>query len=268
MLRLKAECKSAVVDAPFFSRDRSVEKVSRVKLHTWFGREHPQNPARSWLIHFGRLGQSTRRMIQYKVVVEALAEAQLEIVRINPLADGVRRSKIKGRAFYRLQFSQRDESRIDRSHARCIDLQHMRQHVTLPLARQIEVGMVSKVEDRIFVGGSRILDSQCAPTQRVAHRRGEGAGETLIAIFAHIRELDPIFDFFGFPDHLIEPADPSVQSVVAIVFWRGIRLTVKLKTAMRDAVRIAADDASEMRRLRLILLDRVTTQHHVVELSV
>ena len=37
---------------------------------------------------------------------------------------------------------------------------------------------------------------------------------------------------------------------------------------MRNTIRVAADDASEMRSLRLVLLDRVATQHHVVDLSV
>src|SRR5438309_3677805 len=45
MLGLQAKCKSPVVDAAFFSGDRSVEEVSGVELHSWLSREHLQNPA-------------------------------------------------------------------------------------------------------------------------------------------------------------------------------------------------------------------------------
>src|SRR6202165_4844859 len=80
MLRLQAKCESPVVDAAFFSGDRSVEEVSRVELQSRFGREHLQNPASGRLVRFGRLGQLTRRMIQHEVVVVPLAQTQLGIV--------------------------------------------------------------------------------------------------------------------------------------------------------------------------------------------
>src|SRR5258708_3260108 len=95
MLRLEAKCESPVIDAAFFSGDRSVEEVPRVELQSRFSREHFQNPASSRLIHFGGLGQLAWRMIQHEVVVVPLAQTQLGIVRINPLADGMRGSKIE-----------------------------------------------------------------------------------------------------------------------------------------------------------------------------
>src|SRR4029077_558294 len=98
MLGFQAKCKSPLVDAAFFSGDRSVEKVSRVELQSWFSRDHCQNPARGRLIHFGRLFQLALRMIPHEVVVVPLAEEQLGVVRINPLADGMRGSKVERRA--------------------------------------------------------------------------------------------------------------------------------------------------------------------------
>src|ERR1700682_5015866 len=144
----------------------------------------------------------------------------------------------------------------------------MPENVALPLARQIEIGMVGQVDDGIFVGGRRILDAQSALTQGVAHGRGERAGKTLLAILAHIGEFDPIRYLFGRPDHFVKAAEAAVKSVVAIVFWDGICLPIKLEGAMSDTIRVAPDNASEMRSLRLVLLDRVATQHYVVDLSV
>src|SRR6202521_4830401 len=144
----------------------------------------------------------------------------------------------------------------------------MPEYVAFPLARQTEIGMVGQVEDGIFIGGRRIFDAQSAPTQGVAHGRRERAGKTLLAILAYIGEFDSIRDFFGRPNHFVEATGAAVKSVIAVVFWNGIRLPIKLEGAMRDTIRVAADNASEMRGLRLVLFDRVATQHHVVDLSV
>ena len=102
----------------------------------------------------------------------------------------------------------------------------MPENVALPLARQIEIGMVGQVEDGIFIGSRRILDAKSARTQRVAHGRGERAGKTLLAILAYIGEFDSIRYLFGRPDLLVEAADAAMKSVVAIVFWNGIRLPI------------------------------------------
>src|SRR5580693_127244 len=117
VLRLKAKCKSPLVNAAFFSGDRTVEKVPRVKLQSRFGREHAQNPAGSGLIDFGRLRYLAGALIQYKVVVVPSAQAQLNIVRINSLPDSVRLAKIERRAFYGLEVASRNKGRIHGRHA-------------------------------------------------------------------------------------------------------------------------------------------------------
>src|ERR1700688_1834548 len=110
----------------------------------------------------------------------------------------------------------------------------MPEYVAFPLARQIEIGMVGQVEDGIFIGGRRILDAQSAPTQGVAHGRGERAGKTFLAILAYIGEFDSIRYLLGRPDLFVEAAEAAVKSIVAIVFGNGIRLPIKVETAMRD----------------------------------
>src|SRR5258706_2038285 len=144
----------------------------------------------------------------------------------------------------------------------------MAKNVALPLARKIEIGVVGQVEDCVFVGGRRIFNVQSTPTQGVAHRSGECAGKTLIAILAHVSQFDSIRNLFAFPHNLVEPTGSPVQGIVTVVLWNGISLAVKLEGAVRNAVRVAADDAAEMRSLRLVLLNRVDTQDNVVQLAI
>src|SRR5580693_9192337 len=171
-------------------------------------------------------------MVEDEVVVIAMAEVELGIIRLNPLSEGMRRSKIERRPFHPFQFPRGNKSCIDGRNPGSVNLQNMPQNVALPLARKVEVGMVGQVEYRIFISGRRILDSQRAPTQRVAHSGGERTGEALITILAHIGELDSIRYLFRRPDYLVEPADSSVKSIVAIVLGNGISLPVELEGAM------------------------------------
>src|SRR5580704_10667382 len=144
----------------------------------------------------------------------------------------------------------------------------MPQNVALPLARQVKVRMVSQIKHRIFISGRRIFDSQGVPTQGVAHGRSKRAGKAFFPIFAHISKLDSVLYLFSRPHHFVETANSTMKSIVAVVLRDGISLTIKLDAAMRNAIRVAADYASEMRRLRHILLDGIATQHYVVEFSV
>src|SRR4029077_7010705 len=121
-------------------------------------------------------------------------------------------------------------------------LQHVPENVAFPLARKIEIGMVGQVEYRIFIGGRRILDAQSTSTQGVAHGRRERAGKTFLAILAHIGEFDSICYLFCPPDLFVEAADAAMKSIVAIVFWNGICLPIKLEAAMRDTIRVAPDN--------------------------
>src|ERR1700691_3199506 len=143
----------------------------------------------------------------------------------------------------------------------------MPEDVAIALALQIEVRMIGQIQHSIFIGGRRILNAQGTATQGVSHSRRERARKTLLPILAHVGKFDSIRDLFRRPHHLVEAADATMKRVVAVILWNGIGMTVELEVAMRDAICVAADDASEMRSLRYVLLDRIDTQNHIVELS-
>src|SRR5579863_3763652 len=189
-------------------------------------------------------------MVQHKVVVVAMTEPQLRVIGFDPLTDCVGRAKVERRASNGLQFPRWNESRIDGGDARSINLQHMPQNVPVPLAREIEIRMVGEVENCIFVCGRGILDAQGARIQGIANIGGERSGKTLISIFTHISEFNSIRDRPGLPDHFIEASSSAMEGVIAIIFGSEISVSVKLKASVRNPIRVAANDATEMRGLR------------------
>src|SRR5271167_2155100 len=128
-------------------------------------------------------------MIENEVVVVAMAEAQLGIVCFNPLANGMRRSKIERRPFYRHQLPCWDQVCIDRRYPGSINLENVPQNITLPLSSQVKVGMIGQVKHSVFISGRRIFDSESVSAQRVAHGRRERTGKTFFPILAHIGKL-------------------------------------------------------------------------------
>src|SRR5713101_6242235 len=100
VLSFQAECVSCFINPAFFAGAPTTEKIPGVELNPRLGGENPQNPAAVRLIDFGRFRQFVRRMIQHKVVIVAMTEAQLCVVRIDPLSDFMRLAKVEWRAFH------------------------------------------------------------------------------------------------------------------------------------------------------------------------
>src|SRR3984885_11842839 len=162
VLRFQAKGESRFVDAALLAGNRSIQVISGIELNSGLGGKYSQNPSRGGFIHFGSLSQLTFGMIQYEVVVVSQAQPQLLILRIDPLADGMSRSKIEWRVLHRLQLSGWNQRRVNRREPCSIDLHHMPQNLPLPLACKVEIGMIGEVEHGIFVGCCRILDPKRA----------------------------------------------------------------------------------------------------------
>src|SRR5258706_12762796 len=99
----------------------------------------------------------------------------------------MRLAKIERRAFHGFQFSRWNERRVHGSHAGSIDLKHRSQNIAVSLARQVEIRMVGKVEDRILIGGRGIFKSQSAPPPRIPPPCSERGRETLNSILTYWR---------------------------------------------------------------------------------
>ena len=73
--------------------------------------------------------------IQTEVMVIPMRIGDINVVRINILADGLWRTEIKRRSIHRKQFAGREQVRAARGHARGIDLHQVSQDQARRLAR-------------------------------------------------------------------------------------------------------------------------------------
>src|SRR5690242_3079636 len=113
-------------------------------------------------------------------------------------------AKIERRSSNLRQFSRRNKRGVNRSVAAGLDLDLVLEDVAVALSRQIEVGVIRKVDYGVFVSRSRVVDLQLLARERVLYNRSELSGKTLIAIRAHVGELDTVRNGLAFPIHLVE----------------------------------------------------------------
>src|ERR1700722_10959009 len=82
------------------SGEGSVQRISRVKLHSRLRRHHCQCPAALRLRHESHLTQSSGLSVKNPVVVIAVRKGSLPVVTINALADCMRRTEVHRRTLH------------------------------------------------------------------------------------------------------------------------------------------------------------------------
>src|SRR5438128_801801 len=125
MLRFHAKAAAEFVDPSTLAQDRTVEKVSTVELQSGFCRQNLQHASAVRLEHRGHYTEFARLFVDHPIMVVAIAELQLLVVRVNARTDGGRCTKIERRALYRAQLAIRDQGAIHGCEARSIDLHHV-----------------------------------------------------------------------------------------------------------------------------------------------
>ena len=140
----------------------------------------------------------------------------------------------------------------------------------MPLAREVEVGVLRQVDMRRLVGRRAVFDGELvARRQRVGDRCAQGARVAFLAIAAHVREGDAdvaaALERLRAPHHLVEPLVAAVQVVVAIVGREVEVAAVDREAPFRDAVAVAADDGAEVARPCEVALEVVESQRDVAE---
>src|ERR1700761_8941331 len=101
---------------------------------------------------------------------------------MDPRADHRGFAKVERRSGYRRQLARRNQARIDRRVTIRGDSHDMIQNG--PLACQVEVAMIRKIENSIFVGRGEILDLEFMRGEGVTNPRAERARIALIAVLA------------------------------------------------------------------------------------
>src|SRR5882762_9448206 len=93
-------------------------------------------------------------------MVIAVAEFQLLVVLIDARADSSPAREIKCRSFDVAEFSSGNRTGVDGRKKIGRDGQSMIENVPVALARKIEIGMMRKIYDRVFVGRGKVVNFQ------------------------------------------------------------------------------------------------------------
>ena len=143
----------------------------------------------------------------------------------------------------------------------------MAEDVALPLAGQIEEGVIGDVDHGGLVGDGLVGDLQLLV---VRHRVDDGerrvARVALFTVLEDVGEADaPIVDLLGVPDAEVA-APAAVQVIGAVVHGQLVFLPVQREAALRDAVGVAADDGTVRGPPGHVLIHGLVAEHHVAEL--
>src|SRR5262249_4201257 len=153
---------------------------------------------------------------------------------------------------------------VHRSEAIGIDLHDVPQNVT-PTA-QVEIGMLSQINDRVLVGRGAVLKLQgIVFAQGVDCRDRQVSGVPLLPIVAQISQcqLWPQLSDLGlshFTYDFVEPYLAPMQAVRSIVGGEAISNAIQRESAVRDAIAVAPDQGAEVRAVLEITCERVVTQ--------
>src|ERR1044072_6859009 len=93
VLGLETKPGSSRIEFSSFARQRTIKKVSRIKLHARFGGPHLHDATTRRFIRRSRESHHTRRAIDHPRVIVATTKFYLFIILIDTLANRVRRKK-------------------------------------------------------------------------------------------------------------------------------------------------------------------------------
>src|SRR5262249_15951527 len=210
--------------------------------------------------------------VKHPVMIVTSTKLQLLVVIPDPSPDRGRLVEIERRAGDGLQLPGWNQTFVDGGELAGLDHQFVAQNVAGSSIFQVEVGMVSKIDNGRLIRLGGILDLQTVLVrQSVSNRTTEIPRKAFFPIFARVRQLERrsvagVYPF-GFPDHLVESLATPVQRVLAVV-----RHEVVIDTAYREftlpySVAITADYASEIWRIGEVVTEVVIPKHHIGEFS-
>src|SRR5437867_9230911 len=140
-------------------------------------------------------------------------------------------------------------------------------------ASEIEVRMISKIDDGVFVSSRGVLDLQFVVVrQRVDNGDREISRKSLLTVFANIAEREAnatvAFNFLRLPDDFVESLEPAVQGIIAVVLRERILPAVQGETAFPDSVAVAPNDRAEEGAVFQIAIKSLVAKDNIADLTV
>src|SRR5205814_3603699 len=158
VLRLQAKCRAMAVNLSTLAVNRAVEEVASIELNPGLGGEDLHDAPGFRLRDSRGERQAGAGTIQDKIVIVAPAEFQLFVGIVNTGSDGGGPAEVEGCAFDLAQLAGRDQGGVNRSKSVRVNHDLVLENTSVPLAGEVEVGMVGQIEHRIFVGRRRVFD--------------------------------------------------------------------------------------------------------------
>src|SRR6185312_3750695 len=273
MLRFQAKAVTLFIDVPVLPGNRSVQKVARVKLHSRLGGQDLQHSSAGGFVHQGGASEAVVLAMDYPVVIIAASQHQLFVVLIDALADRSGLGEVHGSALDRSQLAGWDQGLVHGSKAVRIEQEMVPQNVAVALTRQVEIGMLGKIQRRGLVGGSFVIHDQLVVVgQSIGDFDFEVAGISFLAVFAQIAVSNSdtlsVLELLGLPELFVKPVGSAMQGVRAVIFGQGIFHAVEGEGGVGNPVGVAPDDGAEVGGVLQISVNFVVTEDNVAQVAV
>ena len=183
------------------------------------------------------------------VVVEAVAVADLLIVRVDVIPDKLHLPEIKRSALHGSDLACGHERRIHRSIVGSVDVQRVSRNLMVRrITRQIEVRMIGHVDDRRSVRRGGVPD-----VYRIALGKGEShvSGHLAREVRVPVRRDNLQFQVRGIGlknivNLVLPPVRTSMQTMPVVVLRQLILNSVQSESTAVDAVGVTTDGGTEI----------------------
>lgn len=270
VLRLQAESVAMLVRVTV-AADRAIEEVAGIELHSGLRGRNFQDASGRGFVNARGQDQARTFAVDHEIVVVSMGKLELFVVVIDAGADLLWFGEIERRSLYRFKFSRRNQMFVHRCKAVGIDHDLVIEDVAIAFALQIEVAVIGQIDGSGFVGGRFVVDHEfIGVAEGVSHSDFQVAGKSVVAIFAQVVKDDSGFALhrLGVPHDFIESVvAAAVQGIRAIVLGQSVSLAFETEGAVGDAVRVASDERSKVRRVGKISLKILVAKDDVSHLA-
>ena len=242
-LRFQTEARALAVVRRFALLMQSVARIELYGGHIGVARHANARLGafRRGVLHIGAAG-----VAQNVAMIVSVPLFQVDVVRIDRLADGTGRGEIEGRERDAAESADGDHRGIGGRDAVALDLQNVVENAAVALAVEVEIRVIGQVDRRLFIGYGMVENTELAILEDISHADVERPGIVLFAVGRDDGQAELVPHHLVFPDLFVEPDFAAVQVVAAVVAVELILRAVDREFALADAVAEPPDERAEI----------------------
>ena len=196
-------------------------------------------------------------------MIIAVPLPEVDVVRVDRLADGARRGKIKGRKCNAAEPADRNHRGIRGRDLIAVDLQYIVENAAVALAVEIEVGVVRQIDRRLFIRHRMIENTELSVFKNICHAYVEFPGVVFFTVGRSQVETKLVPHDLVIPDLFVEADLAAVQVIAAVVAVKLILHAVDRQLALSDAVAESSDERTQIPAVIFISGDVVIPEDHI-----